>query len=82
MALCDDDEHDLETAGCTAGNKICLKSGDQWRSQFSATVRTAPHRYLSTLLPLNVAKDARPVEAFLIILPFVRRNCRDAHSSP
>jgi len=44
--LCDSDQHDT---GCKTGNKSCLKP-DNWRTQSSATVRTALRRYLSTLL--------------------------------
>jgi hypothetical protein len=68
-----------DMVACTTGNKSYLRPGDQWRPQFSATARTASRRHLSTLLPLSVASDARPVESVLTILPPSRRNCRVVH---
>ena len=52
-----------DTVTCTTGNRSYLRPGDQWRPRFSATARTASRRHLSTLLPLSVASDARPVES-------------------
>ena len=60
----------------TAGNKSCLRPGDQQRPQFSATARTGPRRYFSTLLLLSFALDARPVRRVLTILLPAQRNCQ------